>query len=316
MAANISTVPETPAFGTEPLKIVIYYRGLLRSCNYRCSYCPFGKRRPSKARLERDAAALSRFCGRVNELGPDLSIMLAPRGEALIHGYYWEALARLCGYANISQAACQTNASFSVEEFSGRLSGCRDKLRLWCSFHPSQTSLDAFLARCMLLYEKGFSLCAGAAGDPANAALIAELRRRLPPEIHVWINAMEGMKRLYTEAEKTAFARIDPHFSLETAARPADTAKCYAGRRGFFIGGNGDIFACNISGIKLGNLYKGLSSFPPVSYRYAICRARDCRCYLAYVNRTDIPELDQFGTGRFCRVPCAPTPGLCCSGVP
>ena len=282
---------------------IIYYRGLLRSCNYRCPYCPFGKRGPSKARLDRDAAALSRFCGKAAGLGPDLSIMLAPWGEALIHGYYWEALARLCGYANVSQAACQTNASFSAEEFSRRLSGCRGKLRLWCSFHPSQTSLDAFLARCIPLYEQGFSLCAGAAGDPANAALIAELRRRLPPEIHVWINAMEGMKRPYTEEEKAAFTRIDPYFPLETASRPADTAKCCAGQRAFFIKGNGDIFACNISGIKLGNLYKEPSSFPPPPRCYAICRARYCRCYLAYVNRTDIPELDRFGAGRFCRAP-------------
>ncbi|MDR2471111.1 MAG: STM4011 family radical SAM protein [Treponema sp.] len=290
---------------------VIYYRGFLRSCNYRCPYCPFGKSvkshrgrtrldRDAKA-LDRDAKALDRLCGAVSGLGPDLSIMLVPRGEALIHPYYWDALARLCDHDSVRLLACQTNASFSVEAFASRLYRCRDKLRLWCSFHPSQTSMDTFLGQCRLLHERGFRLCAGTVASSESVPLIGELRRRLPPEVYVWINAREGARPLGPEAAAYC-GRVDPLFPLETALRPAGPARCYAGRRSFFMEGNGDLFACNISGIKLGNLYR--DGLPDGSGdRSRICRARDCHCYLAYVNRTDLPELDRFGAGRFCRLP-------------
>lgn len=38
----------------------IYYRGKLNSCNYTCSYCPFGKKSHPTSKM-RDKQAWSRF---------------------------------------------------------------------------------------------------------------------------------------------------------------------------------------------------------------------------------------------------------------
>ena len=75
-------------------KTQICYRGSLKSCNYSCSYCPFSKKKSSTKELQQDREALFRFvesiegpCGHVQ------AVQIVPYGEALLHGYYWEALA-------------------------------------------------------------------------------------------------------------------------------------------------------------------------------------------------------------------------------
>ena len=135
----------------------VYYRGFLRSCNYNCSYCPFRLSRndASEEDLLRDQSALERFCGKASDLGNKLSVMFVPYGEALIHQYYQKAIAGLCETDAIKKAGCQTNLSFSIRGFLACFdsdSDYRSKLRLWCSFHPSQSSLDSFLEKCMELF--------------------------------------------------------------------------------------------------------------------------------------------------------------------
>lgn len=58
---------------------------------------------------------------------------------------------------------------------------------------------------------------------------------------------------------------------------------------------DGDLFACNISKIKIGNLYQQQLSSPA-------CMARQCHCYLAYHLRQDIPALSQFDAERCFRI--------------
>jgi hypothetical protein len=333
----------------------------------------------TKNHLKRDEEALNRFCNIVPSLRSELNIMLVPYGEALIQHYYGEAMARLCGFDNVKRVSCQTNLSFSIPYFLALIAGFRGKLRLWCSFHPGQTSVSAFLSQCLLLYENGILFSVGAVGELARMGAISELRRRLPPEIYMWINAEEGIGRIKSatgelksvadepkpaseQGEVISFSEIDPYYRLEIEKRPAEPVRCIGGRNSFFIDGNGDVYACNISKVKLGNLYNNARVMDGIGSSYAfadnrcigeseqvltdatlavntstlthngilenssedtgtlrisddkgnqasdtggeaLCKAGDCHCYLAYVNRWDVGELDAFGEGRFCRVP-------------
>lgn len=92
----------------------VYYRGILKSCNYSCSYCPFSKTPFSLKQLEKDKEALERFCSRIETM-EDVGIMFLPYGEALIHSYYFEQMSRLGKQDNIRFLACQTNLSFDIE---------------------------------------------------------------------------------------------------------------------------------------------------------------------------------------------------------
>ena len=276
---------------------VVYYRGLLKSCNYHCRYCPFSKNPYSQRQIDQDRAALARFCEQITGYD-DVGVMFLPYGEALIHSYYLEQIGRLSRSCRIRFVACQTNLSFDIKKLAG--SGILpEKLKLWCSFHPSETSVSAFAAQCERLSTQGFSYSVGAVGEPGQLDAIRELRKRLPEHIYLWINDQDGKQRSYQAAEREAFSAIDPLFGLELEKRTADPDLCRAGLDSFFVDGKGDVYACNISRGLLGNIYSG--NLPGLSGRR--CRAKACSCYLAYSNRTDIRALDRFGENRPFRIP-------------
>ena len=275
----------------------IYYRGFLKSCNYRCSYCPFSKNPVSQKQIGKDREALERFCRRAEQL-EDVGIMFLPYGEALIHSYYLEQLERLGRQDNIRFVACQTNLSFDMEAMlSHRINP--GKLKLWCSFHPSQTTVDAFVSQCRKLKKQGIRFSAGAVGDPANLPVIRELRKQLDSDVYLWINDLDGRKRAYTDKEAVAFAEIDPLFALELKKLPADMMQCRAGKDAVFVNGRGEVYACNISKVLMGNIYED----EPVRPAERGCRSKACSCYLAYSNRLDLEELKVFGRNYPFRIP-------------
>jgi len=271
----------------------LYYRGLLRSCNYRCGYCPFsGRRLPNDE--EADAAALLRFCRYVSKMDAE-SVMLVPYGEAMVHPYYWEGIEALCTQPNIRRVGCQTNLSFDIEGFIARIASYRKKIRLWCSFHPGQVTLEDFLTQCNLLWKNGVAFSVGAVGDPRHLETLQWLKVKLPKHIYFWINALKGYR--YAPMDRQAFLDIDPLFTLETSNFPADMALCSAGRESLFVEGDGSAYACPISRVRLGNIYKDI----PL-HTENICRAAACNCYLAYVNREDAEALSLFGEERVFRI--------------
>ena len=279
----------------------IAYRGYLRSCNYRCAYCPFSKQRSSAGELAQDKAALKRFVDKVEQLQGSLTIQLLPYGEALIHDYYWQALAELSQLRQVRAVGCQTNLSFDVGSalaLFAQAGGVVSKLRLWGTFHPTMTTVPDFAAQCTALRQKGVRFSTGAVGDPAHLAEITALRQALPADVYLWINRLDGLKRPYTAAERTAFAAIDPYFALELSEPAADAAKCSGGRRSLFVQSDGACYSCNVSRRKLGNFY--------VEDRLAEtgrCSARRCSCYLAYALREDIAPLTFFDQHPAFRVP-------------
>ena len=229
----------------------LIYRGSLKSCNYRCSYCPFSKRRTSARELEQDRAQwfsfLQSFPGQAAASGIR-ALLIAPYGEALIHPWYWEGLAHISACQNIDAVGAQTNLSFPLESSLSRFTehgGIQKKLRLWATFHPEMTTAEAFANQCRRLFAAGISLCAGAVGVPKHKNLIQTLRRILPAEIYLWINKMDGLKRPYTEEEIRLFQSIDPYFDRELRHVPADERLCF---NRLFVEADGKVRRCNISG--------------------------------------------------------------------
>lgn len=291
----------------------LYYRGVIKSCNYTCSYCPFSKHKHSQREQDQDKKALWDFTAFLCSGGAGqeaVSVLITPYGEALIHDYYWDALTKLTQSPYIKAAGCQTNASFPgsmIERFLA-LGGNPEKLRLWCSFHPEMTSAKAFADRCAQLHSCHIPFCTGAVGDPGALAAIQLLHRSLPPEIYLWINRMDGLPHPYSSVQIRAFQQIDPYFFLEATQKKAVSQQCSGGKTSLFVEADGSCYACNISGRKLGNLYDGsfhsktsaskTSEKPP-----RLCTAKSCSCYLAYCNRTDLPELCSFLPAPAFRIP-------------
>lgn len=309
----------------------ICYRGSLKSCNYRCSYCPFSKHRASVQELEKDRQNFGRFCESIADRAAEFDIgavFVVPYGEASIHRWYWEGLGRLAGLDGLDRVGLQTNLSFSVEEclaifdlYSGDanreniresdketcketaektvrgISGAaRRKLCIWATFHPEMTDMKTFVEKCHRLADSGVNLCVGAVGAPQNIPLLGRLRERLSPDLYLWINKMDGLGRAYTEEEKRAFLELDPFFGLECGSPAADAAMC---SDRCFVEADGRIRACNIGRIKEGNWYQSEQKeiFRP------LCGKKRCSCYLAYGGRADFEGRQFFGAYPIFRVP-------------
>ena len=144
---------------------MVLYRGLLKSCNYRCSYCPFSKHRHSGEELLKDREKWFQFVEKVEQeaLPGDHCLMVVPYGEALIHPWYWDGLGRLSRLPSFGAVGAQTNFSFPLEEALERFfraGGKSFKLRLWATFHPEMVTVEAFAEKCRKAMEAGILLCA------------------------------------------------------------------------------------------------------------------------------------------------------------
>ena len=280
---------------------MIQYRGSLKSCNYGCSYCPFAKRPSSPSELLKDREDWMRFVGHLETQGePYGAVMVVPYGEALIHDYYWEGLARLSRMGTMEAVGAQTNLSFDIERqltIFKENGGRKEKLRVWATFHPEMTTVHLFAEQCRKLLSAGIRVCAGAVGVPENLETLRRLKETLPGGCSLWINRMDGLNRRYTEEEQQAFLRIDPWFYRELHVKKAMPEQC-PGR--LFVESDGRMRRCTISAPPEGNWYDtgGTETLP--------CRKKACTCYLAYGGRMDCEERTAFGRWPLFRIPWSP----------
>ena len=272
----------------------IFYRGYLTSCNYTCGYCPFSKRKMTERQKERDKEALWKFIAQMEQENTKHAVQIVPYGEALVHEYYWHAMAKLSQITLLEYIGCQTNFSFPVEKMLGvyeKYQGKKEKLRLWCTFHPSMTTIERFVEQCQKLELAGIAFSVGMVGNPKEIPKLLELRKQLPDSIYVWVNKMDGRKGNYTAEEIEIFQKIDPYFSLQMEHRKADLQKC---RKSVFCEADGSQYFCNLHAASKG---KAVGNG---------CGKRECNCYLAYSNRTDIEELLFFQPYPAFRIPVYP----------
>lgn len=260
-----------------------YYRGSLKSCNYSCSYCPFSKKKDSLTKLQMDRTAFFRFVEKAcKEKIIQGAVQIVPYGEALIHSYYWEGLAKLSRNPQLDAVGAQSNFSFPVEQmlsYYREQGGIADKLRLWGTFHPEMTSIEQFVQQCKHLTYQKISYCVGAVGVPEHIPIIQKLRHSLPSSVYLWINKMDGADRIYTPSEKKAFLEIDSYFELELSHHKSDWKLCMNNR---FVEADGTMHRCNLDKQSVGNFYHDI-----VSNKIPACRRKECSCFLSYCNQKE-----------------------------
>ncbi len=278
-----------------------YYRGSLKSCNYSCSYCPFSKKSSSAKFLEVDRRQFFRFVERMEQFEETKgAVQIVPYGEAMIHSYYWEGLARLSNLNWIEAVGAQSNFSFPVEkmlEYYKQQGGRIEKLRLWGTFHPEMTSVEQFVEQCKILSRWNVLYCVGVVGNPSQISEIKRLREQLDYSIYLWVNKMDGLGRNYTQEEITQFQEIDEYFSLELKHHVVESGIC--GNQ-IFVEADGSMKRCNLCRGEMYNLYEHLPDEPMLS-----CTRKECSCYLAY-NNCEIKDLLFFHPYPAFRIPIYP----------
>ncbi|WP_081922405.1 STM4011 family radical SAM protein [Janthinobacterium sp. RA13] len=276
----------------------LLYRGTLASCNYACGYCPFAKKRDSRATLARDAREVARFTSWVAAQKRDISVLFTPWGEALVRRHYRTAMQTLAALPHVRQVALQTN-------LSGPLNWLHDmpgleKIGLWCTYHPDQTTLARFLARCARLDAMGVRYSVGVVAINEHLDAIRALRAALPAHVYLWLNAYDRRGPGYYGGEDLAWLdAIDPWFAQNRRPSPSRNKPCLAGEASLSVDGDGELARCHFVPERLGNLYEDdLADM----LQERSCPRFKCDCYIGYAQRKDLPFQAVFGEGVLARI--------------
>lgn len=275
----------------------ILYRGSLTSCNYTCGYCPFAKTTHTRAELQQDEREVARFVEWVAAQPNRTGVLFTPWGEALVHGYYRRAMTALSRRAHVYRVAVQTNLSAPLDDFA---TANRESLALWATFHPSQTSLALFLAKCRELDAAGIRYSVGVVGLRENFQAIETLRRQLRPEIYLWVNAFKPTLDYYQPGEVERIAAVDPYFHWNLHRYPSRGRPCAAGETTFTVDGHGNLRRCHFIPEILANIYE--PNFRE-TLKPRTCSTATCECHIGYIHRPALRLHELYGAGLLERIP-------------
>ena len=283
---------------TEPGTLSLLYRGTLASCNYACGYCPFAKKRDSRAALARDAREVARFVAWVGRQSRPIGILFTPWGEALVRRHYRTAMQTLASLPHVRQVALQTNLSGPLN-WLDHMPG-REKIGLWCTYHPDQTTLARFLARCARLDAMGVRYSVGVVAMNEHLDAIRALRAALPAHVYLWLNAYDRRgPRYYSEQDLAWLEAIDPWFAHNRRPSPSRGKPCLAGEASLSVDGDGELTRCHFVPERLGNLYEDDLADMLQERR---CPRFKCDCYIGYAQRKDLPFQSTFDNGVLARI--------------
>ena len=276
----------------------ITYLGTLKSCNYDCKYCPFAISSATREELAHDEQALNRFSDWLLEQSwCKLSLLFAPRGEALIWPHYQRTLLSLSCSEQVNNITIQTNLSGQLNWLTASK---QKKISLWCTYHPEQTTLPNFLKKLSELDQMGIIYSVGIVGTKEHYDSAQSLRMRMNPDRYLWANAYKDVKDYYNEAEIDAWTKIDPLFRLNLYNYQNYDQPCDAGEQAVTIDGSGDLYRCNLIKKSLGNIYrqdirKLLAPRP--------CSRPTCDCYVGYINIRTLNMKSIYGDNLLARIP-------------
>ncbi|MFD0710306.1 STM4011 family radical SAM protein [Paenibacillus sp. GCM10027626] len=282
------------------MKASLYFRGSLTSCNYDCPYCPFSKNKDSAATLAKDRGYVETFVNWVEDQaghGHRLSIFFNPYGEGLIHRWYKSAMVRLSHMEHVDKVAIQTNLSARLdwtEELNPR------KAAFWVSYHPGQTKEEAFLSQCYQLHRRGIPFSVGSVGVKSAFDKLHSLRRALPSDVYMWVNAFKDQKNYYDEADIAELQAIDPHFGINAVDYESMGRSCQTGCNVFYVQTSGIVKRCYKDRAVIGHLYRdGLEGLS----RQRDCRMKVCDCYIGYIHMPELQLSKLYGERLLERIP-------------
>jgi MoaA/NifB/PqqE/SkfB family radical SAM enzyme len=253
----------------------VMYRGPLTSCNYSCAYCPFAKRLETASQLQRDRTSLRRFVDWIPiQHDERFNVLFTPWGEALVRSWYRDAFVELSHQSNVASVAVQTNLSCNIDW----IRDCNlDRVGLWATLHATEVSPAAFISKVERLRELGVSMSVGMVAVPSFLDQIEDVRKCLPPDVYLWLNAQQPRSRPYRGDEVARLVAIDPHFRLTLRRERSIGRPCRAGETTFAVDGDGDMRRCHFVDEVIGNIY---SSNWQSTLRPRGCPKQFCDCFL------------------------------------
>lgn len=280
------------------MNLSLLYRGPLSSCNYSCDYCPFAKTKNTREELADDKAKLDRIVSWITrQEAHRFGILFTPWGEAMIRKYYQRAITTLSHLPNVRRVAIQTNLSSPLEW----LSDCNAQtVALWTTFHPTQISRSAFVEKCLQLRSMGIRFSVGTVGFHEALDEIEALRRALPPDVYVWVNANKKLPDYYSAQDVQRLLAVDPLFRWNLHEHPSAGESCRAGESVFSVDGDGKMFRCHFIKQQIGTIYDDDWT---AALQSRACTNTSCGCHIGYVHMDKLEQDAVYGEGLLERIP-------------
>lgn len=274
------------------MKVDLTYRGPLASCDYACSYCPFAKKHDDKAAREADKVALERFVDWVeSRKGRDeFRILITPWGEALVRKWYRAAIVRLSHLPHVTKVVIQTNLSCPVNWLE---SAQADKVALWTTFHPTETTVERFVSQTSALDALGIAHSVGIVGKNENQQVAYQLKNALNPETYLWVNAYKDDPNHYSESDINYFRSIDSKFDINNQYHPSLNKSCRSGCTAISVDGDGNVKPCHFVDQRMGNLYE--TDLHRILHDNYLCPKTQCGCYIGYVHLNELALENVYG---------------------
>lgn len=261
------------------MTLSILYRGVLSSCNYDCPYCPFAKRKDTRATMAADKQQVERFVQFVQQQKDiQFKLFFTPWGEGLIRKHYQQALVDLSNMSHVQKVAIQTNLSCTL----GWLQKAnKEKIALWATYHPGQVNRQAFLDKCRQLDTMGVMYSVGVVGFKETIEEIEFMRTLLPPARYLWVNALKKEADYYNDSERDRLIAVDPYVPYNMVYHESKGRACRTGDTVISVDGDGNIYRCHFIKEKLGNLYENELS---TILKPRLCTNATCGCHIGYVH--------------------------------
>jgi MoaA/NifB/PqqE/SkfB family radical SAM enzyme len=288
------------------MTLLVLFRTRLEWCNFTCHYCPWNAnvtRVPADAFRE-DEARLVRIVDRISELPREVEFFITPKAEYLVLPYWRREVARLLALPHVRRVTVQTNLSFGVAGWLDEIE--LRKLALWTTYHPGETGLAPLLEKWSLLRQRGVPFSVGIVGTRENVPHAEGLRRLLPRDVYLWVNAYKREPDYYGEDELARIIAVDPLFALNNQHYPSLGQPCTAGQRAVYLDDEGDIRRCFFVGGVLGNLYRDgwVTHAAPLA-----CPVKTCHCYVGHMHVVELDFRDVYGENLAARIPLNWPPG-------
>jgi hypothetical protein len=226
-------------------------------------------------------------------------VFFTPWGEALIRRSYRDAIVALSRVPHVERVAIQTNLSAPLDFLAD---ADASRVAFWATYHPEWVSPESFVRKVDEALRRGARISVGVVGFRRFLDAIEGLRRALPPEVYLWINAVKSTPapEPYAPEDLARLRAIDPHFPTNLVRHPSEGRACRTGESVVTVDGEGTVRRCHFVPTPLGSFYDDdladlLGERP--------CPNATCGCHIGYVHLDHLELAAVYGDGVLERVP-------------
>ena len=159
--------------------------------------------------------------------------------------------------------------------------------------------MSQFLGKCHELDARQIKYSVGVVGFKEALDSIEDMRKKLPKETYLWINALKKEADYYNFDDINRMTNVDPYVQFNLTNHSSKGLLCRAGNTTFSVNGAGDITPCHFIKDIIGNIYDAdfeKQLFP------RLCTNETCGCHIGYVHLEKLALEKVFGEGILERI--------------